>query len=56
MEQCGPNEYETEKATYGSNKAKAPKTYDALAQFNFSIKNDGGTASLKYALIAYRYE
>lgn len=50
---AAPNEYETEKATYGSNKVKAPKTNDAFAQFNFAIKNDGGTALLKYALIAY---
>ena len=50
---AAPNEYETEKATYGSNKVKAPKTNDAFAQFNYAIKNDGGTALLKYALIAY---
>ena len=50
---AAPNEYETEKATYGSNKVKAPKTNDAFAQFNFAIKNDGGTALLKYALVAY---
>ena len=50
---AAPNEYETEKATYGSNKVKAPKTNDAFAQFNYAIKNDGGTASLKYILRAY---
>lgn len=50
---AAPNEYETEKATYGSNKVKAPKTNDAFAQFNYAIKNDGGTALLKYLLIAY---
>lgn len=50
---AAPNEYETEKATYSGNKVKAPKTNDAFAQFNFAIKNDGGTALLKYALVAY---
>lgn len=50
---AAPNEYETEKATYGSNKVKAPKTNDAFAQFNYAIKNDGGTALLKYRLEAY---
>lgn len=50
---AAPNEYETEKATYGSNKVKAPKTNDAFAQFNYAIKNDGGTALLKYLLKAY---
>lgn len=49
---AAPNEYETEKATYGGNKVKAPKTNDAFAQFNYAIKNDGGTASLKYLLRA----
>ena len=49
---AAPNEYETEKATYGGNKVKAPKTNDAFAQFNYAIKNDGGTALLKYALVA----
>ena len=48
-----PNEYETEKATYDGNKVKAPKTNDAFAQFNYAIKNDGGTALLKYLLKAY---
>lgn len=48
-----PNEYETEKATYDTNKVKAPKTNDAFAQFNYAIKNDGGTALLKYRLEAY---
>ena len=50
---AAPNEYETEKATYDGNKVKAPKTNDAFAQFNYAIKNDGGTALLKYLLIAY---
>lgn len=49
---AAPNEYETEKATYGGNKVKAPNTNDAFAQFNYAIKNDGGTASLKYLLRA----
>lgn len=50
---AAPNEYETEKATYDGNKVKAPKTNDAFAQFNYAIKNDGGTALLKYLLKAY---
>jgi len=45
--------YETENAYYGQDKVKAPRTEDEKAVFNYSIKNDGGTATVRYAIVGY---
>ena len=48
-----PGVYETEKAYYGSNQVKAPRVDDDKVVYSYDIKNDGGTANLTYAIVAY---
>lgn len=52
-----PDVYETENAIYNKDsKVKAPKVEDDKAVFNYSIKNDGGTATIRYAFYAMNGE
>ena len=46
-----PGLYETENAVYaGTNKVKAPKVEGDKAVFSYDIKNDGGTAIVRYGI------
>lgn len=52
-----PGLYETENAVYaGTNKVKAPKVEGDKAVFSYDIKNDGGTAIVRYGISSLNCE
>ena len=51
-----PDAYETEKAYYANCYVKAPRVDAEEAIFNYSIKNAGGTTTIKYAIVGVNGE
>lgn len=51
-----PDAYELENARYKNDIVKAPRVDDDKAEFTYYIKNNGGTASVKYWVIAFNAE
>ena len=51
-----PNAYELKNARYNNRIVKAPRVDDNKGEFTYYIKNNGGTASVKYWVIAFNAE